>query len=169
MAPDLRWRGDGPALDAYDCATGAVPVAGREVCVEAFPGAAAGLNSGVAQATGFGVALRRAAAAATWVHVGHDTPMEPGYALEVVVANTGSHGLRDLAVECVGPGVVFEGGGTSSLPEHVIGPGDLTLHLRSREPRPPPGRDTLTCTVRLTRPAVAPAAPTLTATVDLPR
>lgn len=58
-------------------------------------------------------------------------------------------------------------GGVATLPEHVLRPGDLTLHLQSVEPLPPPGRVALTCTLRLTRPALASPA-TLTATVDLP-
>lgn len=240
VAPDLRWRKDGPALDAYDCATSAVPVAGREVCVEAFLGPPSGMNSAEAQAQPFaatcrldgqrrrvvttladrrdplrfrfaalppgrhvlrctldddrrlteasernnaaetlvttlagpgdwhyGIAIRRVAPAATWLRGGHDTPTPPAYALAVVVANTGAHGLRDLALDCIAPGVHFSGGGVASLPEHLLGPGDVTLHLRSLPPRPPPGRVTLTCTLHLSRPALAPAA-TFVATVDLP-
>lgn len=240
VAPDLRWRRDGPALDAYDCATAAVPVAGREVCIEAFLGPIEGMNSAAAQARRFavacrldgqtrrvvttladradpirfrfaalppgrhalrctldddrrltessernnaaetlvttlrgsgewhyGVAIRRVAPTATWLRGGHDTPTPPAYALAVVVTNTGAHGLRDLAIDCTAPGVHFAGGGVASLPEHLLGPGDITLHLRSLDPRPPPGRVTLTCTLHLTRPALAPPA-TFIATVDLP-
>ncbi len=58
VAPNLRWRSDAPAIDAFHCTSWSVPIAGEPVCVQVLLGAFTGLDSEAAQAQRFAVECR---------------------------------------------------------------------------------------------------------------